>query len=163
MIVPRYYENLEMLHENTMSPRAYYIPASVRKDDLIENRENSDRFLLLNGEWNFKYFDSIYEVTDVFYEEGYDISEFDKIAVPGVWQMAGYDSHQYTNIRYPFPFDPPYIPQDIPCGAYVHTFTYQKEEKAPKAFLNFEGVDSCFFVWMNGASSIYHKRTAGYA
>ena len=150
MIVPRYYENLEMLHENTMSPRAYYIPASVRKDDLIENRENSDRFLLLNGEWNFKYFDSIYEVTDVFYEEGYDISEFDKIAVPGVWQMAGYDSHQYTNIRYPFPFDPPYIPQDIPCGAYVHTFTYQKEEKAPKAFLNFEGVDSCFFVWMNG-------------
>ena len=150
MIVPRYYENLEMLHENTMSPRAYYIPASVRKDDLIENRENSDRFQLLNGEWNFKYFDSIYEVTDVFYEEGYDISEFDKIVVPGVWQMAGYDSHQYTNIRYPFPFDPPYIPQDIPCGAYVHTFTYQKEEKAPKAFLNFEGVDSCFFVWMNG-------------
>ena len=54
MIVPRYYENLEMLHENTMSPRAYYIPASVRKDDLIENRENSDRFQLLNGEWNFK-------------------------------------------------------------------------------------------------------------
>ena len=150
MIVPRYYENLEMLHENTMSPRAYYIPASVRKDDLIENRENSDRFQLLNGEWNFKYFDSIYEVTDVFYEEGYDISEFDKIAVPRVWQMAGYDSHQYTNIRYPFPFDPPYVPQDIPCGAYVHTFTYQKEEKAPKAFLNFEGVDSCFYVWMNG-------------
>ena len=150
MIVPRYYENLEMLHENTMSPRAYYIPASVRKDDLIENRENSDRFLLLNGEWNFKYFDSIYEVTDAFFEEGYNISKFDKIAVPGVWQMAGYDRHQYTNIRYPFPFDPPYIPQDIPCGAYVHTFTYQKEEKAPKAFLNFEGVDSCFFVWMNG-------------
>ena len=151
MIVPRYYENLEILHENTMSPRAYYIPASVRKDDLIENRENSDRFQLLNGEWNFKYFDSIYEVTDAFFEEGYNISKFDKIAVPGVWQMAGYDRHQYTNIRYPFPFDPPYIPQDIPCGAYVHTFTYQKEEKAPKAFLNFEGVDSCFFVWMNGA------------
>ena len=151
MIVPRYYENLEILHENTMSPRAYYIPASVRKDDLIENRENSDRFQLLNGEWNFKYFDSIYEVTDAFFEEGYNISKFDKIAVPGVWQMAGYDSHQYTNIRYPFPFDPPYGPQDIPCGAYVHTFTYQKEEKAPKAFLNFEGVDSCFYVWINGA------------
>lgn len=151
MIVPRYYENLEMLHENTMSPRAYYIPASVREDDLVENRENSDRFQLLNGEWNFKYFDSIYEVTDVFYEDGYDTSGYDKIAVPGVWQMAGYDSHQYTNIRYPFPFDPPYIPQDIPCGVYVHTFAYQKEEKAPKAFLNFEGVDSCFYVWINGA------------
>ena len=110
MIVPRYYESLEVLHDNTMQPRAYYIPASVRMDDLVENRERSDRFQLLNGEWNFKYFESIYEVTDSFYEEGYDISGFDKLMVPGVWQMAGYDRHQYTNIRYPFPFDPPYVP-----------------------------------------------------
>ncbi len=150
MIVPRYYEDLKMLHENTMPPRAYYIPASVRMDDLIENREHSDRFQLLNGEWKFKYFDSIYKVTDTFYEEGYDVSGFDELTVPGVWQMAGYDNHQYTNIRYPFPFDPPYVPQDIPCGAYVHTFSYQKDEKAPKAYLNFEGVDSCFYLWLNG-------------
>ena len=65
--------------------------------------------------------------------------------------MAGYDTHQYTNIRYPFPFDPPYVPQDIPCGAYVHTFEYSRDEKAPKSFLNFEGVDSCFYVWINGS------------
>lgn len=119
-------------------------------DDLVEYREHSDRFQLLNGEWDFKYFESIYDVTDTFYESSYDTSGFDKISVPGVWQMAGYDGHQYTNIRYPFPFDPPYVPQDIPCGAYVHTFSYQKEEKAPKVFLNFEGVDSCFYVWLNG-------------
>ena len=62
--------------------------------------------------------------------------------------MAGYDTHQYTNIRYPFPFDPPYVPQDIPCGTYAHTFVYHKDENAPKAFLNFEGVDSCFYVWI---------------
>ena len=65
--------------------------------------------------------------------------------------MAGYDTHQYTNIRYPFPFDPPYVPQDIPCGAYVHNFEYSRDEKASKAFLNFEGVDSCFYVWINGS------------
>ena len=65
--------------------------------------------------------------------------------------MAGYDTHQYTNIRYPFPFDPPYVPQDIPCGVYVHTFEYSRDEKAPKSFLNFEGVDSCFYVWINGS------------
>ena len=150
MIVPRYYESLEILHDNTMEPRAYYIPASVRMDDLVENREHSDRFQLLNGEWSFKYFESIYEVTDSFYEEGYDISGFDKRMVPGVWQMEGYDRHQYTNIRYPFPFDPPYVPQDNPCGAYVRTFSYHREEHAPKVFLNFEGVDSCFYVWING-------------
>lgn len=150
MIVPRYYEDLEMLHDNAMPTRAYYIPASIRKDDLVENRESSDRFQLLNGEWNFKYYKSIYDVKDAFYLNGYDTSEFDKATVPGVWQMAGYDMHQYTNIRYPFPFDPPYVPQDIPCGVYVHTFTYHREEKATSAFLNFEGVDSCFYVWING-------------
>ena len=71
--------------------------------------------------------------------------------LPSVWQMAGYDTHQYTNIRYPFPFDPPYVPQDIPCGAYVHNFEYSRDEKASRAFLNFEGVDSCFYVWINGS------------
>lgn len=150
MVVPRYYEDLNMLHENTMLARSYYIPASEKRNDLVENREHSDRFQLLNGEWDFKYFESIYDVTDTFYESGYDTSGFDRISVPGVWQMAGYDCHQYTNIRYPFPFDPPYVPQDIPCGAYVHTFSYQREERAPKAFLNFEGVDSCYYVWLNG-------------
>lgn len=150
MIVPRYYEDLNMLHDNTLPARSYYIPASERRNDLVEYREHSDRFQLLNGEWDFKYFESIYDVKDTFYESSYDTSGFDRISVPGVWQMAGYDGHQYTNIRYPFPFDPPYVPQDIPCGAYVHTFSYQKEEKAPKVFLNFEGVDSCFYVWLNG-------------
>lgn len=157
MIVPRYYEDPGMLHENTMPARSYFIPASGRRNDLAENREHSDRFQLLNGEWDFKYFESIYDVTDAFYEIGYDTSGFDRIPVPGTWQMAGYDSHQYTNIRYPFPFDPPYVPHDIPCGAYVHTFYYQMDEKAPKAFLDFEGVDSCFYVWLNGVYAGYSQ------
>ena len=150
MIVPRYYENLSVLHENTMPARAYYIPASKRMDNLVEHREESDRMQLLNGTWKFQYFNSIYDIKDSFFEKNYDTENFDEIQVPSVWQMAGYDTHQYTNIRYPFPFDPPYVPQDIPCGAYVHTFEYSRDEKAPKSFLNFEGVDSCFYVWING-------------
>ena len=151
MIVPRYYENLSVLHENTMPARAYYIPASKRMDHLVEHREESDRMQLLNGTWKFQYFNSIYDVQEPFFEKDYDTENFDEIQVPSVWQMAGYDTHQYTNIRYPFPFDPPYVPQDIPCGAYAHTFVYHKDENAPKAFLNFEGVDSCFYVWINGS------------
>ena len=151
MIVPRYYEDLSVLHENTMPARAYYIPASKRMDNLVEHREESDRMQLLNGTWKFQYFNSIYDVQDPFFEKDYDTENFDEIQVPSVWQMAGYDTHQYTNIRYPFPFDPPYVPQDIPCGAYAHTFVYHKDENAPKAFLNFEGVDSCFYVWINGS------------
>ena len=151
MIVPRYYEDLSVLHENTMPARAYYVPASIRMDNLMEHREKSDRMQLLNGTWKFRYFNSIYDVQDSFFEKDYDTENFDEIQVPSVWQMAGYDAHQYTNIRYPFPFDPPYVPQDIPCGAYVHTFNYGRDENAPKAFLNFEGVDSCFYVWINGS------------
>ena len=151
MIVPRYYEDLSVLHENTMPARAYYIPASKRMDNLVEHREESDRMQLLNGTWKFQYFNSIYDVQEPFFEKDYDTENFDEIQVPSVWQMAGYDTHQYTNIRYPFPFDPPYVPQDIPCGTYVHTFVYHKDENAPKAFLNFEGVDSCFYVWINGS------------
>ena len=151
MIVPRYYENLSVLHENTMPARAYYIPASKRMDNLVEHREESDRVQLLNGTWKFQYFNSIYDIQDSFFEKDYDTEHFDVIQVPSVWQMAGYDVHQYTNIRYPFPFDPPYVPQDIPCGAYVHTFDYRRDEKASRAFLNFEGVDSCFYVWINGS------------
>lgn len=150
MIVPRYYENLKVLHDRTMPARAYYIPASKRIDGLAKHREQSDRIQFLNGSWRFRYFDSIYDVKDRFFEPGYDTSDFHRLDVPGVWQMKGYGSHQYTNIRYPFPFDPPYVPQDNPCGAYVYEFEYLREDRAPRAFLNFEGVDSCFYVWLNG-------------
>ena len=85
MLVPRYYENLSILHENTMPTRAYYIPASKRMDDLVEHRENSDRIQFLNGTWKFKYFESIYDVTEAFYEEGFSTEGFSDTKVPGVW------------------------------------------------------------------------------
>ena len=150
MIVPRHYEDLKIMHENTMPCRAYYIPASHEMGALVENRFSSDRIICLNGTWEFQYFKSIYDLQEKFYEQGYDCSNFTQVEVPGVWQNYGYDSHQYTNVRYPIPLDPPYVPQENPCGAYIRKFMYQKQEKAPKAYLNFEGVDSCFYVWVNG-------------
>ncbi|MDO5350297.1 MAG: glycoside hydrolase family 2 TIM barrel-domain containing protein [Lachnospiraceae bacterium] len=150
MTIPHYYENLHILHENTMPDRAYYVPAAVPMDCLVEQREQSDRIQMLNGDWNFKYYDSIYDCPESYYEVGFSSEDYSTIPVPGVWQNYGYDNHQYTNFRYPFPVDPPYVPQNNPCGAYRYTFTYEKNEKAPKAFLEFEGVDSCFYVWLNG-------------
>ena len=150
MIVPHYYEDPHILHENTMPNRAYFIPASRRRDDLVEHRENSDRFQLLNGDWRFRYYHSIYDLQEPFYQPGYDLTDYDTTPVPGVWQNHGYDHHQYTNIRYPFPADPPYVPKDNPCGAYICDFVYHQDEIAPCSFLNFEGVASCFYVWLNG-------------
>ena len=163
MIVPRHYENLNVLHENAMPVRAYYIPASERNRNLVEKRESSDRIQMLNDVWKFKYYSSIYEMKDEFYGVEFDAWEFGEIPIPSVWQMQGYDTHQYTNIKYPFPFDPPYVPQENPCGAYLYEFEYKKDEKAPKAYLNFEGVDSCFYVWLNGNyigySQVSHSTT----
>ena len=154
MIVPKYYENLSVLHEGTMPDRAYYIPAGRFMECLDENREESDRITMLNGNWKFRYYSSIYDLQEKFYLPDFDVfgegSGFEEIPVPGVWQNYGYDCHQYTNIRYPFPADPPYVPQDNPCGAYVHRFNFEKNEEAPRTFLEFEGVDSCLYVWLNG-------------
>ncbi len=150
MLIPRHYENLHILHENTMPNRAYYIPASEAMNDLVRHRETSDRFQLLSSQWQFQYYNSIHDLKDAFYEEEYDCSGFDTLPVPGVWQNHGYDSHQYTNVCYPIPFDPPYVPQDNPCGAYITEFDFRQEPHLPKTFLNFEGVDSCYYVWLNG-------------
>lgn len=150
MIVPRYYEDLHMLHHNTLPNRAYYIPAGRRMDGLEAQRERSDRMQLLNGQWSFRWYPSVRALGEPFYQPDNPLEGFGTIPVPSCWQLHGYDQHQYTNIRYPFPADPPYVPQDNPCGAYVHHFHYQREESAPQAYLNFEGVDSCFYLWVNG-------------
>ena len=150
MIITRHYENLKVLHENTMPNRSYYIPASKIVHTLVHNRTLSDRFQLLNGQWNFRYYESIYELQEEFYKKDFVGEGYEVVTVPGTWQNYGFDRHQYTNIKYPFPFDPPYVPQDNPCGAYTYDFEYKKCQEAPKAYLNFEGVDSCFYVWVNG-------------
>ena len=102
MIVPRYYENLSVLHENTMPARAYYIPASRRMDNLVEHREESDRMQLLNGTWKFQYFNSIYDIKDSFFEKNYDTENFDEIQVPSVcrWLDMTHTSIQTSGIHF---------------------------------------------------------------
>lgn len=156
MIIPRHYENLNILHENTMPNRSYYIPMGNNVStgnnlpNLVEHREHSDRFELLNGTWQFRYYESIYDLQEEFFKPDADLGSFKPLPVPSCWQNHGYDHHQYTNVRYPFPMDPPFVPQENPCGAYVHHFSYEKDALAPECYLNFEGVDSCFYVWLNG-------------
>lgn len=157
MIVPKHYENFDVLHENTMPYRSYYVPASAYMGCLVHDREASDRLQFLNGDWKFQFYQTIYDLQEKFYEEGYDAGGFESLPVPGVWQNFGYDRHQYTNVRYPIPLDPPYVPHENPCGAYIYEFTYKKDKDAPKVYLNFEGVDSCFFVWLNGNYAGYSQ------
>ena len=151
MIVPGNFEDLGILHEHTLPPRAYYVPASSPTTSAPWERETSDRFHLLNGRWAFRYLPSIHDLTEPFWETTDAAPEgFTTIPVPSTWQHLGYDHHQYTNVRYPIPFDPPHVPQDNPCGAYIRDFDHTPDPAAPTTQLIFEGVDSCFYVWLNG-------------
>lgn len=143
------HENPEKLHINTMENRAYYTPYPAEDLNSAMNGGLSRQKLLLNGEWGFAFFNGIYELPKDFYRQGEDLCVAKTISVPSCWQMHGYDSHQYTNIRYPIPFDFPYVPDENPCGLYHRTFMMDTLT-GERVYLNFEGVDSCLYLFVNG-------------
>lgn len=158
MNIPLYYENPQILHVGTCQPRAYYIPWENRESALAKApRSESNRFQLLNGEWDFQFYSMLDEIPE--WEHMHE-GEWASIPVPSVWQMHGYDSHQYTNTKYPFPYDPPFVPKENPCGVYRCEFEVPNECRGFLSYLNFEGVDSCFYVWINdtliGYSQVSH-------
>lgn len=150
-MLKKYYEDLNILNVNALPNRCYYIPSSP--NNVTDQKEKSDFVMMLNGVWKFKYFQSVEDFT-------FDVDKYDEIPVPSNWQMHGYDAHQYTNIRYPIPFNPPYVPKENPCGLYERTFHIESKEHN-RYFLNFEGVDSCHYVYMNdifvGYSQVSHS------
>lgn len=157
MLFPHYYEDASTLHVGTLPPRAYYVPfGNASADAVRDDRTASDRFLLLSGTWDFAYYPDVRDVTEPFWGNA-DRSDFRPLPVPSVWQRHGYDQNQYTNINYPIPYDPPYVPLANPCGAYYRTFSVSREQLALRCYLNFEGVDSCLAVWVNGVPIGYSQ------
>ncbi len=154
-----FHEDPQVLHVGTTPDRSYYIPFA---DEAESRAGESSRVLSLNGEWAFRYFESFDDAMDP--EEGlcFDDEEMDAIPVPSCWQNHGYDTHQYTNVRYAIPCDPPYVPEENPCGLYARHIELSEEELSedgptPRWFLNFEGVDSCFYLWVNGEFAGYSQ------
>jgi len=125
----RFYEDLKNISVNRLPQRSYYIP------------ENAGAYTLLNGEWNFKYYES-----EADYEE--NITAWDKIPVPSCWQLYGYEDPNYTNVNYPYPVDPPYVPDINPCGVYERTFEVKNAKN--RTYIVFEGVSSCVYLYING-------------
>ena len=138
---------------NTTPHRSYYIPFAendiVRTKHGIIDRMSSSRFLSLDGMWQIKQLSHV---------EDFDVNEMlsDSIPVPSCVQMHGYDNIQYLNIRYPFPVMLPYLPYENPCWHYRRTFNLKKQ-KGEKYYLNFEGVDSSFYLYINGEFKGYSQ------
>ena len=140
----KYYEDLTKISENRMPPRAYYIPYESLEKALKGDKNASAYYTLLNGIWDFRYFEREVDAT-------LEAESWDKLEVPACWQLHGYDKPQYTNVNYPYPVDPPYIPDDNPCGIYRRSFTLDKKNAARDCFIVFEGVSSCLYLYVNGS------------
>ncbi len=125
----RHYENPQKTSENRLSPISYYIP------------QGKSEYHLLNGEWDFAYFERDIDVPE-------HIENWNKIPVPGCWQLYGYDNPNYTNINYPYPCDLPYVPDDNPCGVYRRSFDLKAVWG--KCYFVFEGVATCAYLVVNG-------------
>lgn len=164
MKLPPYHQTprADSLHVGCEPPHAYFIPFSSKESADRDLRGQSRFFFSLCGDWNFKFYKSLTELEEIT-GENFSVEGFDKLTVPMNWQMEpdrGYDVPNYTNIAYPFPCDPPHVPDENPCGLYVRDFTLPEGFSGKELFLNFEGVDSCFYLWVNdifiGYSQVSH-------
>lgn len=150
MKLVNYYEDIAKPHVNTLPDRAYFIP--FESEDRARHclREQSGRMQLLNGSWKFAWYPNLESVPQDFFAEDYEIAELGNIDVPGCWQTQGYDNYHYVGAKHIIPIDLPYVPADNPCGTYMTEFDFDAQAAVPVTELVFEGVDSCFYVWVNG-------------
>ncbi len=160
-----YHKTLSVLRVGCAEQRSYYIPY---QDEFLASRGNraeSARFVSLCGAWDFHYYPSITEVEDFTAEDF--ATAWDKMTVPMSWQMnlgRGYDLPHYTNVNYPYPVDPPHVPSQNPCALYKRTVEISAQDlKDYHLDLIFEGVDSCFYLYINNRFVAYsqssHKLT----
>ena len=107
--------------------------------------------LSLNGSWRFRYSGGVQRSTDVA-DPRLDDTTWPTIPVPGHWQLQGFGAPAYTNTNYPFPVDPPFVPDENPTGDYRFAFSVPAGflSEASRAVLRFDGVDGAFRVWLNG-------------
>ncbi|MEC0227805.1 glycoside hydrolase family 2 TIM barrel-domain containing protein [Paenibacillus alba] len=155
--ITKYWEDLNVLQINREVPRAYYIPFANVEAAQTGKRGRSPYYQTLNGSWKFQYHRSVRDVQEGFYEEAADVSAWDSLIVPSCWQVNGYDQLHYTNIKYPFPCDPPYVPSNNPAGLYVREFNVSDRWEAKDKYIVFEGVNSCFYLWVNGQFAGYSQ------
>ncbi len=163
MNISKYHENTEILHVNTLSDSAYFIPYQSIEAASENLRENSEYFYSLNGKWDFKYFNSFVELCDK------DITDTDiyegsvEVDVPKCFQLydiGNFDKPHYSNLYYPFQVDPPFVPDENPCGLYTKKINVTNSMLERKCILTFEGVASCFYLFINdeffGYSQVSH-------
>ena len=164
MKITRYHEDLTNLHINTLPPRAYFIPYATLDTALSGDRNRSEYMLILSGEWDFKYYNSFEDLYNIEIDDKSLYEDNVKVEVPQCFQLYDigvFDKPLYSNLYYPFQVDPPFVPDENPCGLYTKKFTVTEEMIDRKSIITFEGVASCFYLFINnkfvGYSQVSHS------
>lgn len=162
---PEWDNNPELFQVNRMEAHATWIPFDTKEEAFIGDFKASSNYLSLNGLWKFAYADTPDKRIRSFYEQDYNCSSWAELTVPSHWQLHGYDYPQYTNVNYPWierepDLKPPFAPSQYnPVGSYVRTFTVPEGWAEKPVFISFQGVESAFYVWVNGDLVGYSEDT----
>ncbi len=161
------WENPEVFQINREVPTASFYKYSDQESALKNDSwENSPLYQSLNGTWQFYYADSVSARPKDFYKKDFDTRGWDTISVPSNWEMKGFGIPVYTNIKYMFPANPPFIPHNINNnGSYIRDFEISKDWDGKDIHLHFSGVSGAMYVWLNGEFVGYNegsKTAAGF-
>ena len=151
------WENPALLERQREAPHVSLLPYADEASALLGEPGASPFYKLLNGQWAFHYYTAPELVPPRFFDEDLATADWDTIPVPSNWQLHGYGRPQYLNVAYPFPVDPPRVPNDNPVGCYRRAFSLPAGWDGRQIFLHFAGVVSAFYVWVNGQAAGYSQ------
>ncbi|MGG1554023.1 glycoside hydrolase family 2 TIM barrel-domain containing protein [Paenibacillus ferrarius] len=155
--IEKFWEDPQTLHIHREKSRAYYIPYASTEQASARKRGRSPFYQTLNGAWSFQYHSSVDDVSEAFYASDYEAAGWDTLLVPSCWQNNGYDQLHYSNVNYTIPCDPPYVPDENPAGLYIRDFLVPDHWKKKGKYVVFEGVNACFYLWVNGQFAGYSQ------
>jgi beta-galactosidase len=145
------WENPHIVGRNKTLPHVSLVPFTDAASALVGDRATSPNFRLLNGDWSFRWTQDPQSAPEDFYLPNFDGSAWKTIPVPSNWQMHGYDQPRYMAADYGFDISRlPGVPEKNPVGSYRKSFTIPADWQGKQVFINFDGVDSAFYLWING-------------
>ena len=153
------WENPQIFDINKEKPRAHFYIYKTSKDAInSESWEESSYYKSLKGKWHFFYAKDVISRPKKFFKNDYDFSNWDLIDVPSNWELKGYGIPFYTNIKYMFPANPPFIPHEINNnGSFIKLFSIPPNWSKKDIYLHFGGVSGAMYVWLNGYEIGYNE------
>lgn len=143
------WQNHKVIAKNKEPGHATIYPFNTQKNALTFDREKSANIQMLHGKWKFRWFAKHTQAVPDFFKNDFNDSQWDEIPVPSNWQLLGYGTPIYTNIKYPFTANPPYIDRNNPVGLYRKEFNIPDTWNDKQIFLHFDGVQSAFYLYIN--------------